>query len=105
MRSVPSSTWSAAPETPWLSNRASSRSVPPGNPMRQPAMPVDFSCRLVRFGARQWYRQFARHPNQLSERFGLHLAHDAAAVNLQRGFADAEFGSGLFVEETTDNQR
>jgi hypothetical protein len=24
--------------------------------MRQPAMPVDFSYPLVRFGARQWYR-------------------------------------------------
>src|ERR1700733_2062395 len=30
----------------------------------------------------KWYRQLARHPDQLSERFGLHLAHDAAAVNL-----------------------
>jgi hypothetical protein len=29
---------------------------PSGIAMRQPAMPVDFSCRLVRLGVRQRYR-------------------------------------------------
>src|SRR6202034_2278803 len=61
--------------------------------------------RLVRSWARQWHRQFARHPYQLSERFGLHLAHDAAAVNLQRCLADAELRSSLLVEQTADDER
>jgi hypothetical protein len=29
---------------------------PSGIAMRQSATPVDFSCHLVRLGARQWYR-------------------------------------------------
>src|SRR5215472_1384770 len=42
--------------------------------------------------------------DQLSQRPCAHLFHYMCAVSLYRQFADAEFGSDLFVEQARDNQ-
>ena len=56
----------------------------------------------------QWFRWVPRcgrflelfgHPDQVRERFGLHLMHDVIAVNLDRLFADTEFDGDLLIEQ------
>src|SRR5258705_5781858 len=45
------------------------------------------------------------HSYQVGDRFGAHLLHDLAPMNLHRDLADAQLGRGLLVEKAAHDQR
>src|SRR5271157_2387136 len=43
--------------------------------------------------------QVLRHPHQIRQRLGMHFAHDAPAMNLDRVLGYVQFGRNLLVKE------
>src|SRR5258707_2738827 len=51
------------------------------------------------------YLERPGHSYQVGDRFGSHLLHDLAPMNLHRDLADAQLGRGLLVEKAAHDQR
>src|ERR1700758_3270300 len=48
--------------------------------------------------------ELVSHTNQLNKRPGLHLLHDVAPMNFDRGLTGADFGGNVLVEHAGDHE-
>jgi hypothetical protein len=48
---------------------------------------------------RFWDKKFCSHPDKVRKRFGLHLSHHLASMNLKRYLEDPQNACSLFVQE------
>ena len=65
---------------------------------RQTNMSISLSHCLALMRRTHLSRQGLPSPDEITDRTGLHLAHDIAAVKLDRHFTDAEVESDLLVD-------